>query len=116
MLIDSAHVLNDSYSTVITVETGRDSVDIKLINIAKSGDIVVTGDYGVAAMALGRGCKAINQNGMIYSSENMDRLLFERFLGQEMRRQKRSNPKGSKKRTNEDNEKFTQAFLSLLDK
>ncbi len=48
--------------------------------------MVVTQDYGVAAMSLGRGAKALNQNGLVYDGGNMDRLLFERALGQKIRR------------------------------
>jgi len=86
MFIDTSHVLNDGYSTVITVDKGRDSADIELVNRISPGDIVVTQDFGVAAVSLARGAKALNQNGMVYSSENIDRLLFERALGQKIRR------------------------------
>jgi len=86
MLLDTSHELNDGYSTVITVDKGRDSADIRLVNLIQVGDIVVTQDFGVAAMALGRGAKAINQNGMVYDDSNMNQLLFERHLGQKIRR------------------------------
>jgi uncharacterized protein YaiI (UPF0178 family) len=53
-----------------------------LINRVKTGDIVVTQDYGLAALVLGKSAKALNQNGLIYSNDNMDRLLMERHIGQ----------------------------------
>lgn len=113
MLIDTSHVLNDGYSKIITVEQGRDSVDIKLINLVKKGDIVVTQDFGVAAMALGRGAFALNQNGLIYSNNNMDRLLFERHLGQKIRRS--GGKTGTiKKRTKDNDIDFEKALLSLI--
>ena len=113
MLIDTSHVLNDGYSKIITVEQGRDSVDIKLINLVKKGDIVVTQDFGVAAMALGRGAYALNQNGLIYSNNNMDRLLFERHLGQKIRRS--GGKTGTiKKRTKDNDIDFEKALLSLI--
>lgn len=55
MLLDTSHVLDDGYSTVITVDKGRDSADIRLVNLIQPGDVVVTQDYGVAAMSLARG-------------------------------------------------------------
>lgn len=55
MVIDNTHVLSDGYSTVITVDKARDSADIKLANLMERGDVVVTQDFGVAAMALGQG-------------------------------------------------------------
>jgi uncharacterized protein YaiI (UPF0178 family) len=113
MIIDTSHQLDDGYSTVITVDKARDSVDIKLINMVKRGDIVITQDYGVAAMALGKGARALNQNGMIYSDKNIDRLLFERHLGQKIRRAGgRTNT--IRKRTAEDDSSFEKAFKELL--
>ncbi|MCG8401890.1 MAG: DUF188 domain-containing protein, partial [Firmicutes bacterium] len=52
MAVDTSHEIHDDYSKVITVDKARDSVDIALINLIKPGDLVVTQDYGVAAMAL----------------------------------------------------------------
>ena len=43
-------------------------------------DIVVTQDYGVAAMALGKGACGIHQNGRWYTEENIDQMLMERHL------------------------------------
>ena len=114
MIIDTSHELFDGYSTVITVDKARDSVDIKLINLLKCGDIVVTQDYGVAAMGLGKGAKVLNQNGLIYTDQNIDRLLFERHLGQKVRRAGgRTRP--MKKRTAENNEVFENALVRLLE-
>lgn len=113
MIIDTSHQLDDGYSSVITVDKARDSVDLKLINIAKPSDIVITQDYGVAAMALGKGARAINQNGLIYSDNNIERLLFERHIGQKIRRAGgRTNT--IKKRTAEDNSSFEKTLKELL--
>lgn len=113
MLIDTSHELEDGYSTVRIVDKARDSVDIALINLVKAGDIVVTQDYGVAAMALGKKAKVVNQNGMIYSDDNIDKLLFERHLGQKVRRAggRTANPG---KRTHEDNENFERVFSRFV--
>ena len=48
-------MLSSDYSEVIAVGAGADAVDYKLISICHRGDIVVSQDYGVAAMALGKG-------------------------------------------------------------
>jgi uncharacterized protein YaiI (UPF0178 family) len=59
LLCDTNHILRSDYSQVRVIEAGADSVDIALINLCHAGDVVVTQDYGVAAMALGkkgRGC------------------------------------------------------------
>jgi hypothetical protein len=105
MVCDTSHEIHDGYSTVITVDRGRDSVDIALINLINSGDLIITQDYGVAAMALGKGVKAMNQNGMVYSDGNIDRLLFERHLGQKIRRAGKRTT-NLKKRSRQDDERF----------
>jgi uncharacterized protein YaiI (UPF0178 family) len=113
MFVDTSHIINDGYSEVKTVDKSRDSVDIALINKVLSGDIVVTQDFGVAAMALPKGAKAINQNGLIYSDDNIDRLLFERHIGQKVRRHG-GRTSGPAKRTEEDNLRFEMMFKSLI--
>ena len=60
MLTDTSHVLREDYAAVVTVEKGRDSVDFKLVTLCGAGDVAVTQDYGVAAMALGRGARCLN--------------------------------------------------------
>ncbi|MFY9278889.1 MAG: YaiI/YqxD family protein [Caldicoprobacterales bacterium] len=86
MFTDTSHIIEEEYSQVITVSQGKDAVDIALINQTQKGDIVVTQDYGVASMALGKQAYAINQNGLIYDETNIDRLLMERYLSQKIRR------------------------------
>lgn len=114
MLTDTSHELGDGYSRILTVDKGKDSVDIMLANLVRPGDIVVTQDYGVAAMALGHGAKALNQNGLVFTEENIDRLLFERYLSQRLRR---AGGKAGKvrKRSKSDDEEFVRSLLVLLD-
>jgi len=115
MVTDTSHELHDGYSRVITVDKARDSVDIALINLVKADDIVVTQDYGVAAMALGKKARALNQNGLEYTEQNMDSLLFERHIGQKIRRSG-GRTTHARKRTRQDDEKFERAFLRLMGK
>lgn len=115
MVLDTSHVLNDGYSTVVTVDQGRDSADLRLANLAQPGDLVVTQDYGVAAVALARGAMALNQNGLVYSGSNIDRLLYERALGQEIRRAGGRAGK-NRRRTRADDDAFRAALLQLLEK
>ena len=59
LMCDTNHILYSNYSEVIVVGAGTDAVDYKLISICHKGDIVVSQDYGVAAMALARGAYAM---------------------------------------------------------
>ena len=70
LLCDTNHVLESGYSEVIVVGADADAVDYKLISICHKGDIVVSQDYGVAAMALGKGAYAIHQSGKWYTNDN----------------------------------------------
>jgi uncharacterized protein YaiI (UPF0178 family) len=114
MIVDTSHQLLDEYSTIITVDKARDSVDLALMNLLTKEDIVITQDYGLAALVLGKGARALNQNGLIFSDENIEKLLFERFLGQKVRRAG-GRTATHKKRTKGDNEKFESALQRLID-
>ena len=116
LLCDTNHMLSSEYCTVKVIDAGRDAVDIALINLVKKDDIVVTQDYGVAAMALGRDAKAIHQSGRWYTNENIDRLLMERHIAKEARRKSSKNHlHGPKKRTDEDNKRFEESFRQLIE-
>ena len=115
LLCDTNHVLYSDYSEVIVVSAGADAVDYKLISICHRGDIVVSQDYGVAAMALGKGAYAIHQSGKWYTDDNIDRMLMERHLNKKARRGSSKNHiKGPRKRTSEDDERFAQSFEKLV--
>ena len=90
-------------------------MDYKLISICRKGDIVVSQDYGVAAMALGKGAYAIHQSGKWYTDDNIDQMLMERHLNKKARRSThKSHMKGPRKRTSEDDEKFAQSFEKMV--
>lgn len=116
LLCDTAHVLCSEYSEIKTIGNGPDAVDFALITLCKAGDIVVTQDYGVAAMALGKGAKAIHQSGKHYTNDNIDMLLMERHLAKENRRKTKTkkSSRGPKKRTEEDNRYFEESFYKLI--
>ena len=113
MLIDTSHELNDGYSRIVTVDKQADSVDYALMGLLTREDIVVTQDFGLAAMVIGKGAKAVNQNGLIFTDVNMDKLLLERHIGQKIRRSG-GRIKGHSKRTKDDDARFEAAFEELL--
>lgn len=113
MVIDTSHILESDYSEIVQVSKAPDAVDIALINRTLPGDVVITQDYGVASMALGRRAYAINQNGRYYTNDNIDMLMFERHLSKKQRRA--GNRTGSiRKRTKEDDEHFETSFNKLI--
>ena len=115
LLCDTNHILTSGYSEVVVVGAGADAVDYKLISICRKGDIVVSQDYGVAAMALGKGAYAIHQSGKWYTNDNIDQMLMERHLNKKARRSThKSHMKGPRKRTPEDDERFAQSFEKMV--
>lgn len=113
MFCDTSHILKSDYAKIFTVDKASDSVDIALANKLEKGDIAITQDYGVAVLALGRGAMCINQNGLVYTNENIDMLLFERHIGKKMRRAGKSTG-GAKKRNSENDIKFAYEFEKLI--
>lgn len=112
MFFDNSHQYEDGYSTVYILDKGSDSVDYFLINKVQQGDIIVSQDYGVASMGLAKKAKVINQNGLIYTDENILSLLSRRAMNQKLR--KHTRVKGPKKRTKEDNIKFENSLRKLI--
>lgn len=112
MIIDTSHILDSDYSEIVQVSKAPDAVDIALINRTEAGDLVVTQDYGVATMVLGKKGYAINQNGRIYTDDNIDLLMFERHIA---KKQRRGGVRTSsiRKRTKEDDDNFEHSFRKL---
>lgn len=115
LFCDTSHLLRSDYAAVRTVGAGRDAVDFALTAACKKGDVVVTQDYGLAAMILGKDAYGIHQSGMYYTAENIDRLLMERHLAQKARRAStKHHLKGPSKRTPQDDEWFAEKLEQLL--
>lgn len=87
LVADSAHSFNlGDKAEVITVSKGADSADFRIVNLINKGDIVITQDYGLAAMCLAKTDCVLNQNGLIYSQNNIDLLLAQRHISKKIRR------------------------------
>lgn len=114
LICDTNHMLSSDYSDIIVADAGADSVDILLVNRCSKGDIVVSQDYGVAAMALGKGAYPIHQNGRWYTNENIDELLMQRHMAKAARRKGKNHLKGPKKRTAEDDARFMESLERLV--
>jgi hypothetical protein len=71
---------------ILQVASGRDSADFAMVPRLAKEDIVVTGDIGLAAMALGRGCRALSPRGRQYLPATIDAELAVRHAEQRHRR------------------------------
>ncbi|MGM9966502.1 MULTISPECIES: YaiI/YqxD family protein [unclassified Rummeliibacillus] len=111
---DTSHRFEIEGIKTVIVSKGADAVDFALVNQLQKGDISITQDYGLAAMVLAKGGYVMNQNGLQYTSENIDQLLYSRHINQKIR-QAGGRTKGPKKRSKESNERFITNFRKLCD-
>ncbi|WP_305303273.1 YaiI/YqxD family protein [Romboutsia ilealis] len=108
IMCDTSHIINKVGVETVILSKGSDSVDFALVNKMSKDDIIITQDYGLAAMVLSKGGYPINQNGLIYSNENIDQLLFTRHLSKKIR--------NSGQRTKDDDTKFKEGLIYLIEK
>ncbi len=113
IICDTSHVFEKNGAETITVSKGVDSVDFVLVNMAQRGDIVVTQDYGLAAMCLARGAVPVSQDGMVYNDNNILSLLSQRAMAKKIR-MSGGRLKGNAKRTAEQDKAFAQKLKELL--
>ncbi len=114
---DTSHIINSDYAKCIIVDKGSDSADIAVVNNCGLYDIVITQDYGVACMALGKKAFVLNQNGLEYTSDNIVYLMETRHIASvERRKSNKNHLKGPKKRTAENDKSFLASFIKTIEK
>ena len=111
---DIYHNISLDYGKVKVVDSGFQSVDMYIINECKDKDIIITQDYGVASIALNKGCFCVNPKGFMYNDDNIDKLLFERHLKSKVR-QSGGRIKGPKKRSDKDDIALENSLIKILD-
>lgn len=112
---DTSHYFEKDNVKTVFISKGVDAVDFAILNNINKYDIVVTQDYGLASLVLSRNCYAINQNGMEYTSQNIDMLLNSRYISKKIRNSG-GRLKGPKKREKEANDKFSANFRDFIKK
>lgn len=98
---------------VVQVDRSSQSVDLYISNYIRRGDIVVTQDFGLAALALGKGALALSNRGQQYGDDTIEFLLERRHeLAKQRRGGKRG--KGPSAMTTEDRSRFQQKLTKVL--
>ena len=113
LLCDTAHIMHREGADTLIFDKGADSVDFALVNRAKSGDIVITQDYGLASMCLGKRVRVVHQDGWEYTEYNISGLMEQRHAAKK-HRLAGGRTKGPAKRTRQQDEAFAAAFEKLL--
>ena len=113
LLCDTAHMMRRDGAETLVFDKGADSVDFALVNRALPGDIVVTQDYGLASMCLGRNARVLHQDGWEYTLDNISGLMEQRHIHKK-HRLAGGRTKGPSRRTKAQDEAFAKAFQQML--
>ena len=105
------HNINSDHH-VIVGNTSQEA-DIKVVNLAEKGDVVITQDWGLAAMVLGKQARCLSPGGREFRPEDMEFLLEEREIKAKHRRGG-GRTKGPKKRTREDDITFEKKLEMII--
>jgi len=110
-----AHMLRDQGAgvTIVQVDPSDQAVDLYIANHIRSGDILVTGDYGLAALGLAKGGYVLAADGRTYTNENIEHLLDRRHTNMKWRRRGKYS-KGPKPFTDKERSAFLQSLTKLL--
>ena len=114
IICDTAHRIQYDSAETIIVDKGADSADYRLVNLVQAGDLVITQDYGLAAMCLSRNAIVLNQDGKQYTEENISGLLEFRAASAKYRRAG-GRMKGVPKRTAQQDRDFENALVHILE-
>src|SRR5699024_5306221 len=98
---------------IIYVDTGAEAADYRIMRLAKKGDLIVTQDYGLASLALAKGCIVLHHTGFKYTNDNIDQLLQSRYLSAQVRKSGKRT-KGPKPFTEENRLTFQKLFKETL--
>lgn len=105
------HLIESDHHLI--VGTDPQEADLKIMNSTEAGDIVVTQDWGLAAIVVGKGARCLSPAGREFRPEKMDFLLEEREAKAKFRRSG-GRTKGPKKRTSEDDRRFETWLEKIL--
>lgn len=98
---------------ILQVASGQDSADFAMVPRLAEGDVVVTGDLGLAAIALSRGCRVLSPRGRQYLPATIDAELAVRHAEQRHRRAG-GRTTGPTPFQEEDRQRFREVLASLL--
>lgn len=111
-----SHFSNDippPHVKTIYVDKGADMADFEIVKLATYGDMIITQDYGLASLCLGKGCHVLHHKGFLYTEKNIDRLLQSRHASA-MARRGGYKTKGPKAFTKEERDAFCELLHRVI--
>lgn len=103
----------DALIEYITVDNLPEATDMKIVELANAEDIVITQDYGLAALLLGQDVKVLSPRGKLFTEENIDYLLDKRHRAAKLRKSGKRT-KGPSKYSEVERQRFKKAFKKLI--
>ena len=97
----------------VMVDSSPQAADLKILNMAEEGDLIITGDIGLAAMVLNKNTRCLNPSGREFEPEKIDTLLQIRQIKAKHRRSG-GRTKGPAKRTSEHDRQFEKTLRQIL--
>ena len=97
----------------VIVGSDPQETDIKILNLTEAGDVVVSQDWGLAAVVLGKEAKCLSPTGREFRPDRIEFLLEEREI-KARRRRAGGRTKGPKKRTDEDDRRFEASLEKVI--
>lgn len=109
----SFHDLHEPHVQSVTVDSTQQAADLYIANHLQKGDLVVTQDYGLAALVIAKQAYALHHTGFEYTDQNLDELMLRRHLSAKVRRAG-GKTKGPRAFSIEDQERFKRSLLDIL--
>lgn len=113
LISDTSHVFYYENCHIITTDQGKDSTDFVVLQNVNKNDIVITQDYGLAALVLSKKATAISQNGIRFQDSNILGLLNQRSDARKLRKHNKHFGH-SKKRSRQDTIAFENALVQCI--
>ena len=107
--------IHPAHVETIYVDSAKEAADYRIMQLLQKDDILITQDYGLASLALGKKAKVLHHKGFEYDNDNIANLLESRYISAQIRKSGKRT-KGPKPFTREDAETFRRLLNHMLAK
>lgn len=107
--------IHPAHVETIYVDSAKEAADYRIMQLLQKDDILITQDYGLASLALGKKAKVLHHKGFEYDNDNIANLLESRYISAKIRKSGKRT-KGPKPFTKEDADTFRRSLNHTLAK
>ena len=107
--------IHPTHVETIYVDSAKEAADYRIMQLLQKDDLLITQDYGLASLALGKKAIVLHHTGFEYDNDNIANLLESRYISAQIRKSGKRT-KGPKPFTKEDAEKFRRLLNHTLAK